>query len=35
MTKNISIEARKSIINRFSEKIIYKKFMSIITKNTN
>ena len=35
MTKNISIEARKSIINRFSEKIIYKKFMNIITKNTN
>ncbi len=35
MLKNISIEARKSIINRFSEKIIYKKFMNIITKNTN
>ena len=35
MTKNISIEARKSIINRFSEKIIYKKFMNILTKNTN
>lgn len=35
MLKNISIEARKSIINRFSEKIIYKEFMNIITKNTN
>ncbi|MQG09633.1 MAG: glycosyltransferase [SAR202 cluster bacterium] len=35
MLENISIEARKSIINRFSEKIIYKKFMNIITKNTN
>ncbi len=35
MLKNISIEARKSIINRFSEKIIYKKFINIITKNTN
>ena len=35
MLKNISIEARKSIINRFSEKIIYKKFMNILTKNTN
>ena len=35
MLKNISIEARKSIINRFSEKIIYKEFMNIISINTN
>ncbi|MBL01251.1 MAG: hypothetical protein CL774_02010 [Chloroflexi bacterium] len=35
MIKNISIEARNSIKDRFSEKIIYKKFMNIISINTN